>query len=157
MAEVLGIAGGIVSLTGLGKQIASFYSLCSNLRDAPDDIQHVITELKMLQSMLNTFGVYSQQRENQGYDTEDFKILLLEMSESLRKIGQILKDFTIGIKTKRSLTLGKRVRFLFMKKKIGHQIEVVDRMKAILLAATLNFERYTSIAGSLQVADPTTP
>lgn len=141
MAEALGIAGGIVSLTGLVKRLISFYNFCNNLRDVPEDIQNIATEITTLRSWLNTSGLYSQQLESQGYDAEEVRSLLLEMSKWLKKVEEMLEDYTAEASIGRGLTLGKRIRFLFNKKKIGDHFGGLERMTAISMAARSNLER----------------
>ena len=141
MAEAFGIAGGIASFPALMKQLISFYNFYENLRDVPEDVQNIVTEITTLRSSLNTSGLYSQQLESQGYDAEEFRSLLLETSKWLKKVEEMLEDCTAEASIGRGLTLGKRIRFLFKKKKIGGHIGVLERMKAFLMAARSNLER----------------
>ena len=141
MAEVLGIAGGIISLTGLVKQIKSFYNFCNSLRDVPEDIQHITAELAFLRSTLKSSGLQSQQLESQGYDAEELGSLLLVMSQWLQEAEETLKDCIAKANDGRGWKVGKRMRFLLKKKKVGDQVAALERMKATSIEARFNLER----------------
>lgn len=141
MAEAFGIAGGIASFPGLVKQLISFCNFCKNLRDVPEDLQNIVTEITTFRSSLNTSGLYSQQLESQGYDAEEYRSLLLKTSKGLKKVEEMLEECTAEANIGRRLTLGKRIRFLFNKKKIGDHFGGLERMTAISMAARSNLER----------------
>ena len=141
MAEVIGIAGGIISLTGLIKQLISFYDFCNNLRDVPEDIRQMTVELAALRSTLNSSGLHFQQLECQGYDAEEFQSLLLVMNKWLEEAEKTLTDCTANAKDGRGSKLGKRMKSLLKKKKIGNQVAQLARMQAISTEARFNLER----------------
>ena len=141
MAEVLGIAGGIISLTGLIKQLISFYDFCNNLRDVPEDIRQMTAELAILRSTLNSSGLHSQQLECQGYDAEEFRSLLHVMNKWLEEAEKTLKDCTANAKDGRGSKLGKRMKSLLKKKKIGDRVALLARMQAASTEARFNLER----------------
>ena len=132
MAEVIGIAGGIISLTGLIKQLISFYDFCNNLRDVPEDIRQMTVELAALRSTLNSSGLHFQQLEYQGYDAEEFQSLLLVMNKWLEEAEKTLTDCTANAKDGRGSKLGKRMKLLFKKKRIGEQVARLARVQATL-------------------------
>ena len=141
MAEVLGIAGGIISLTGLIKQLISFYDFCNNLRDVPEDIGQMTDELAILRSTLNSSGLHSQQLECQGYDTEEFRSLLHEINKWLEEAEKTLADCTANAKDGSGSKLGKRMKSLLKKKKIRNQMALLARMQATSTEARFNLER----------------
>ena len=141
MAEVIGIAGGIISLTGLIKQLISFYNFCNNLRDVPEDIRQRTDELAILRSTLNSSGLRSQQLECQGYDAEEFRSLLPVMNKWLEEAEKTLTDYTANAKDGSGSKLGKRMKSLLKKKKIGNQVALLARMQATSTEARFNLER----------------
>ena len=141
MAEALGIAGGIISLTGIIKQLISFYNFCNSLRDVPEDIRQKTTELAILRSTLNSLDLHSQQLECQGYDAEKFRSLLLVMSNWLEEAEKTLKDYTANAKDGGFSKLGKRMKSLLKKKKIRDQVELLARMQATSTEARSILER----------------
>ena len=155
MAEVIGIAGGVMSLTGLIKQLMSFYDLYNNLRDVPEDIRQMTTELAILRSTLNNSGLRFQQLESQGYDTEEFRSLLPVMNKWLEETQKTLTDCTANAKDGRRSKLGKQIKSLLKKKKIGNQVAQLARMQATSTEARFNLERWMSTALFLHTADGT--
>ena len=142
MAEVLGIAGGIINLVGLLKQLKSLYDLCNNLRDVPEDIQRITDELALLRSSLNSSGLQPQQLESQGCDAEELRSSLLVMSGWLQEVEETFKDYTAKASDGRWRKVNKRMRFLLQKKKVGDRIAALERMiPAISTQARFNLER----------------
>ena len=142
MAEALGIAGSIVSLTGLIKQLQSFYDFCQNLRDVPEDIQHIAKEITMLRSTLNASERYSQQLEGQSFEVGEFRPIQLETSEWLTKIEQTLEICMAKVNAGKRLTLGKRMRLLLNKKDIEHRVGELERIKSTWMVAKSNLDGY---------------
>ena len=141
MAEVIGIAGGIISLTGLVKQLIIFHDFIIDLRDAPEDIRYLTTELEMLRFAMHSSSIHSQQIEIQGEDAEEFRSLLLVMSEWLQEVEQTLKDCTANARDGKMSRLGKRIRSLHKKKKIDNKVAMLARMQLILSQEKFNTER----------------
>ncbi len=141
MAEALGIAGGIISLTGLIKQIKSFYTFCNNLRDVPEDIRQRTAELAILRSTLNRSCLRSQKLECQGYDAEEVRSILLVVNEWLEEAEKTLKDYTADAKDGRGPKMVKRMKSLLKKKKIGNQVDLLARIQTTLTGASFNLER----------------
>ncbi len=141
MAEVIGIAGGIISLTGLVKQLINFHNLCTDLRNVPEDIGLLTTELQMLRFTMDSSSVHSQQIEILGEDAEEFRSLLLVMSEWLQEVDQTLKDCTANTRDGKLSKMGKRIRSLLKKKKIEDRVAMLARMRLILSQEKLNTER----------------
>ena len=129
---MIGIAGGIISLTRLIKQLISFYNFYNNLRDIPEDIRQMTAELAILRSTLNSSGLHTQQLKSQGYDTEEFQSLLPVMNKWLEEAQKTLTDCTANAKDGSGSKLGKRIKSLLKKKKIGEQVAWLVRVQATL-------------------------
>lgn len=140
MAEALGIAGGIASLIGLIKQLQSFNKLCQNLRDVPEDIQRISTEIAMLRCTLNASERCSQQLEGQGFEAGDFRFVQLKTSEWLTRVEQTLEVCTAKVSAGKRLTLGKRMRLLLNKKEIENRVGELERMKTTWMVAKRNLD-----------------
>ena len=130
MAEALGIAGGIASLTGLIKQLRNFYDFCRDLKDIPEHVQCTTIETAILRSTLDASSLCFQQPEVEGFDVGEFGLLHLEVSKLLKEAEQIMEICMAKIKAGKGLILRKRMSLLLDQRKIKYQLDVLESVKA---------------------------
>ena len=123
----------VVSITiQLADSVRKLYDFWSSVKDAPEDVQGITTDLELLQSVFSNIAYDAQHGEPNAILTA----VLWNCNRNVEKLFAILKDIEPGFASA-SLTTRKwsAIKFVFKEGKVKKFQDIIERLKSSLLLA----------------------
>lgn len=150
MAETIAIAAnaaGIIGLADVACRLAStLYSFFAAVKNAPENVQNLVTELQLLQSVLADVQKYVTRLDSTpsgvqlDISNDCLHSVLRECQsklEALRKTSMSVQDYNGDVRR-----FSRRLKWVLDEKKIKQHLAMVTRLKVDLLTAILVAGKY---------------
>jgi len=142
MAEALGVTASAVGVIGFAGQLAQSAAFCYNFfkdaRDAPQDVEKLLAELRDVTTLLQGVAAIYSPRDSPDANLE----------QALRQCQQAIKAIEAALRTVRisgSLTKGRRwwrqIKAALKRPGLAKHLESLGRSKATLVQACMNNSR----------------
>ena len=145
-ASVGGVVGLADVICRLGKELYSFYSTCKN---SSQEIQHLVTELQQLDTIIQSIRKIAQTYQTSAFATDDGLALpdVLETLQNCQSEYEVLLDLAEGANPAKfpatARGIYKKVKWVLDEKKVVRACQKLERVKSTLAAALSNTGRYS--------------
>lgn len=135
--EVLGGAASVISVASLAIQVCEelrkVYDFWQSVKEAPDDIAHISTEINLFLTWLAVIANnYQRQGSNHPNDvaaTDTLKLCLVTVHDMNDGVKDLESGFSRGLLSRRWAS----VKFVFRKDKRDKVMGQLERMKTLLI------------------------
>lgn len=137
MAELFGAVASGIGIAGVAAQamdgIRKLHAFCRDIRDAPEELEHMANELEVLLSTINLMEIQIRQNASICHNLDPTPALRL-VDQSVRSLSTVIQDLNLEIAQKG--TLGS-IKSAWKKKALEAHMIKIERSKASLgLAVT---------------------
>ncbi|KAH8749296.1 hypothetical protein BGZ57DRAFT_969057, partial [Hyaloscypha finlandica] len=137
MAEAFGIVAGGISVTSLAIQIVEnlnkVINFCESIREAPTDIQRILTELHILSNIVSNIQLVHEKRSLPESSEATTKQCLGLVRDDIRKLSSLSSDLERKLHSDKRITrTWARVQTVLSEKKIAMLKSQLDSAKGTL-------------------------
>lgn len=139
MAEVFGAVASGIGIAGVAAQaidgIRKLQAFCNDIRDAPEEIKYLTTELEILLGTIASIEAQIQRNSTMCQNINPTPALRL-VDQSVRSLNAVIKELNAEISQKR--TMGS-MKMAWKKKVLEAYLLKIERSKTALGLAVLSY------------------
>jgi hypothetical protein len=147
--EALAAASSVIAVVGLSGQVLQGCSfirqILSNARNAPEDLQLLITELSIIERVASSIEKSASSLSNE-FLVEDAKPALEFCHEAVGKLQAVVEKYSDPVSSSTVKQWGRRLNMAMSTEKIAKHVARLERAKGHLLEVQMRILMYMPLA-----------